>query len=202
MIRWDRRPPLPAWLCQGDHGAVSHLQREPSQCSLRRSGSTWRRTSSRCTVSAAPADKSSVEGSAGPRCCRFRRYGAMLGWPGGRLGGISKRGDAYLRRLLIHGARTALRWRRARAVDGSTWVRGLLERRPPNIAAVAIANKTARIAWAVLARDGRTVRRQRLKLPDRSEPKLARPARLRRRDGERGQPGPAKSEGEQGVRAR
>lgn len=70
-----------------------------------------------------------------------------------RLGGISKRGDAYLRRLLIHGARTALRWRQGRAVDGSGWVRSLLDRRPPNIAAVAIANKTARIAWAMLVRD-------------------------------------------------
>ena len=68
------------------------------------------------------------------------------------LGGISKRGDAYLRRLLIHGARTALRWRHGRAVNGSGWVRGLLDRRPPNIAAVAIANKTARTAWALLAR--------------------------------------------------
>jgi transposase len=70
-----------------------------------------------------------------------------------RLGGISKRGDAYLRRLLIHGARTALRWRGGSAAAGSTWIRGLLDRRPPNIAAVAIANKTARIAWAVLVRD-------------------------------------------------
>lgn len=69
-----------------------------------------------------------------------------------RLGGISKRGDAYLRRLLIHGARTALRWRKAGAIDASGWVRGLLDRRPPNVATVAIANKTARIAWAVLVR--------------------------------------------------
>ena len=69
-----------------------------------------------------------------------------------RLGSISKRGDASLRRLLIHGARTALRWRKIRAIDGSSWVGRLLDRRPANVATVAIANKTARIAWAVLVR--------------------------------------------------
>lgn len=69
-----------------------------------------------------------------------------------RLGGISKRGDAYLRRLLIHGARTALRWRTIRAIDGSSWVGRLLDRRPADVATVAIANKKAHIAWAVLVR--------------------------------------------------
>ena len=63
-----------------------------------------------------------------------------------RLGGISKRGDAHLRRLLIHGARTALRWRRTPAVERSGWVRARRDRRPPNVATVAIANETARIA--------------------------------------------------------
>jgi transposase len=63
------------------------------------------------------------------------------------LGGISKRGDGYVRTLLIHGARSLTRWRR----ESWKWLAGLLMRRPTNIAAVAIANKTARTAWAILA---------------------------------------------------
>lgn len=68
-----------------------------------------------------------------------------------RLGGISKRGDAYLRRLLIHGARTVVRWQGTRKTGGSEWLQGLLVRRHVNVAAVAVANKNARIAWAVLS---------------------------------------------------
>jgi transposase len=65
-----------------------------------------------------------------------------------RLGGISKRGDGYVRTLLVHGARSITRWRR-----GSwRWLAGLMERRPTNVAVVAIANKTARTAWALLAK--------------------------------------------------
>ena len=65
-----------------------------------------------------------------------------------RMGGISKRGDAYLRTLLVHGARSVTRWRRR----SWGWLAGLMARRPTNVAAVAIANKTARTAWALLAR--------------------------------------------------
>jgi transposase len=67
-----------------------------------------------------------------------------------RLGGISKRGDAYLRRLLIHGARATVHRVRSHQVPGA-WITGLLARRHFNIATVALANKTARIAWAVMA---------------------------------------------------
>ena len=66
-----------------------------------------------------------------------------------RLGGISKRGDAYLRKLLIHGARAAVHRVRSHQVPGA-WIAGLLARRPFNVATVALANKTARIAWAVM----------------------------------------------------
>lgn len=66
-----------------------------------------------------------------------------------RLGGISKRGDGYVRTLLVHGARSITRWRRA----SWSWLAGLMARRPTNVAAVAIANKTARTAWALLAKD-------------------------------------------------
>jgi transposase len=64
------------------------------------------------------------------------------------LGGIRKRGDGYVRTLLIHGARSLTRWRR----KSWQWLAELLMRRPTNVAAVAIANKTARTAWAILAR--------------------------------------------------
>src|SRR5262249_37589370 len=67
-----------------------------------------------------------------------------------RLGGISKRGNQYLRRLLINGASANLR--RSKATNADPWVIGLRRRRPPLVVAVALANKTARIAWAVMHR--------------------------------------------------
>jgi transposase len=67
-----------------------------------------------------------------------------------RLGGISKRGDRYLRKLLIHGARAAVYRVRSNQTTGR-WITGLLARRHFNVATVALANKTARIAWAVMA---------------------------------------------------
>ena len=66
-----------------------------------------------------------------------------------RMLGISKRGDTYLRTLLIHGARSALSHARA----PSAWQFRLSSRRPPNVVAVALANKTARTIWALLAHD-------------------------------------------------
>src|SRR5205814_2142489 len=67
-----------------------------------------------------------------------------------RLLGISKRGDVYLRKLLVHGARATLRWVGLKADRRSQWLRGLLERRGKNKTAVALANKNARIAWVLL----------------------------------------------------
>jgi transposase len=69
-----------------------------------------------------------------------------------RLGGISKQGDRYLRRLLVVGARTVIRYARSQAPVGVPWIVALLGRRPALVAAVALANKMARIAWAILAR--------------------------------------------------
>ena len=71
-----------------------------------------------------------------------------------RLGGISKRGNPYLRRLLIVGAHAVLRWTRRGKGMQTAWLLGLIERRPANVVAVAIANKMARIAWALMARGG------------------------------------------------
>jgi len=69
-----------------------------------------------------------------------------------RLLGISKRGDAYLRTLLIHGARAVLRYSADKNDPLSRWVQRLCARRNKNIAAVALANKTMRMAWALLSR--------------------------------------------------
>jgi hypothetical protein len=68
-----------------------------------------------------------------------------------KLLGISKRGNPYLRKILIHGARAAvLRIKRDRALIGP-WLDGLDARAPKNVVVVAMANKLARIAWAVLS---------------------------------------------------
>jgi transposase len=69
-----------------------------------------------------------------------------------RLGRTSKRGDKYIRCLLISGAVAVLRHTRNRTTKDAAWVRGLLARRPTKVAAVALANKSARIAWAVMIR--------------------------------------------------
>lgn len=68
-----------------------------------------------------------------------------------RLLGISKRGNKYLRTLLIHGARAALPHLAARDNTLGAWLRQLLARVHRNVAVVALANKLARIVWAVLA---------------------------------------------------
>ena len=67
---------------------------------------------------------------------------------------ITKKGDRYLRTLLIHGARAALPSLAGSATPLGVWLRGLQARAHPNVVAVALANKLARIAWAVL-RTGR-----------------------------------------------
>ena len=74
-----------------------------------------------------------------------------------RLGRISKQGNPYIRRLLVIGATSMLRYARAKTAPGAYWVNGLLERRPARLVTVAMANKTARIAWALLTK-GETYR--------------------------------------------
>jgi transposase len=73
-----------------------------------------------------------------------------------RLGAISKQGDRYLRRLLVIGATAVIRHARTHP-DKHPWLMQLLARRPAKVVAVALANKMARIAWAVLAK-GETYR--------------------------------------------
>ncbi|MDQ4222801.1 IS110 family transposase, partial [Pseudomonas aeruginosa] len=110
-----------------------------------------------------PFSASAVAASAGDaRQFRTgRQFAAWLGLvprqhsTGGqqRVGNISKRGDTYLRTLLIHGARAVVRWCANKTDARSRWLQGLLQRRPANVVAVALANKNARILWALLSRE-------------------------------------------------
>lgn len=92
---------------------------------------------------------------------RGRDFAAALGLTprqhstGGRdcLLGISKRGDSYVRKLLAHGARAVLRHAAARDDALSQWRNALATRKHINVALVALANKTARVAWAVTRHD-------------------------------------------------
>lgn len=74
-----------------------------------------------------------------------------------RLGAISKMGDRYLRHLLVVGATAVLRYTKRQATTVSRWADRLRERKPARLVTVALANKIARIAWAVMAR-GETYR--------------------------------------------
>ncbi len=67
-----------------------------------------------------------------------------------RLGGISKRGDGYLRRLLVNSAHTVLLC--SKAAKTNPWIVSLRNRKPRLVVAVALANKTARVAWAIMSR--------------------------------------------------
>ncbi len=67
--------------------------------------------------------------------------------------GISKRGDTYLRTLLIHGARAAVASAKRKSDARSRWINAVAARRGANVAAVALANKNARVLWALMARD-------------------------------------------------
>ena len=69
-----------------------------------------------------------------------------------RLGRITKMGDRTIRRLLVTGALSVIRWGRPKAGFAERWIGKLVARKPLKLAAVALANKMARIVWAVLSR--------------------------------------------------
>jgi transposase len=91
-----------------------------------------------------------------------REFSAFLGLvprqnsSGGKdkLGRISKMGDGYLRKLLVVGATSVIRRARTGSSTSAAWINALLARRPARVVTVAMANKTARIVWAILARGG------------------------------------------------
>lgn len=70
-----------------------------------------------------------------------------------RLGGITKKGDGYIRKLLVIGANAVLRFARKGSARSTMWASSLLSRKPHKVVAVALANKMARISWALLARN-------------------------------------------------
>lgn len=69
-----------------------------------------------------------------------------------RLGGISKQGDRYLRRLLVVGATAVMRHVKDKPTPMADWIRKLSEKKPFRVVSVALANKLVRIAWVVLTR--------------------------------------------------
>jgi transposase len=70
-----------------------------------------------------------------------------------KLFGINKRGNSYLRRLFVHGARAVLQQSAKQSSGLSSWLAQLTTRTHRNVVAVALANKLARMAWAVLAKN-------------------------------------------------
>lgn len=110
-----------------------------------------------------PITASALVASIGDATCfkNGRQLAAWLGLvprqhsSGGKptLGGISKRGDPYLRTLLIHGARSVVRVATNKTARTYLWATSLVERRNKNIAAVALANKNTRIVWALLTQN-------------------------------------------------
>ena len=71
-----------------------------------------------------------------------------------RLGKISKQGDQYLRWLLVAGAMSVIMHAKRRGTTNQAWLADMIARKPAKVAAVALANKTARIVWALLRHGG------------------------------------------------
>ena len=72
-----------------------------------------------------------------------------------RLGSISKQGDRYLRSLFVAGALSVIRYAKIHGTKHRPWLTALLARRPTKVAAIALANKLARMAWAMMAKGER-----------------------------------------------
>jgi transposase len=72
-----------------------------------------------------------------------------------RFVGISKHDDGYLRRLLVHGARAIVGWRKCSAVHRTPWIEHCWSAGPMNVATVAYASKLARVAWSIMMRGSR-----------------------------------------------
>ena len=72
-----------------------------------------------------------------------------------KLGGISKQGDRYLRSLFVSGALAVIRYAKKRGSKNRPWLAALLARKPTKVAAIALANKIARMAWAMMAKGER-----------------------------------------------
>jgi transposase len=83
------------------------------------------------------------------------RHSGTGGAKNNKLGGISKRGDAYLRQLLVHGSRSVIQRIDRREDAGAAWIKRIRDKGGWNKACVALANKNARIIWALLTSEGK-----------------------------------------------
>ena len=168
LLRRRGRPHMPLHARSALHGLAAQLRALASEIDrLETQILAWHRadaTSRRlATIPGIGPITASAISAAVPDASLFRsgrQFAAWLGLTpranssGGkeRLGGITKQGDGYLRRLLVVGATAVMRMARKNAAR-QPWMAQLLERKPAKIATVALANKTARIAWAVMSRN-------------------------------------------------
>jgi len=150
-------------LLHGLHRELSHLDDRIAEYDVRIAGLAQRSEAYRQVMSIpgiGPLTATALVAAAGDAKA-FRNGREMAAWLGlvpkqhstggkARLLGISKRGDAYLRKLLIHGARAVLRVASRKQDRRSRWATSLSERKHVNVAAVALANKNVRTAWALL----------------------------------------------------
>ena len=174
------RRAIPFWLEDADNG-LSGLMREllfDLLNDLRRFDERVERLNSQIALSVKNdpiAQKLSTIKGIGPLGCSAlavelgnaaafkngRQFAASLGLvprqhsTGGKekLLSISKRGDSYVRTLLTHGARTVIRHAKSKQDPLSNWINDLSMRKHPNVVAIALANKNARIAWAIIAKN-------------------------------------------------
>lgn len=163
----DEQCPVPALLRGELLGQLEGLRALTNRISeLERQIGSWQRRETECQrIAAIPGvgllSATAVVATVGDaRSFRSgREFAAFLGLvprqsgTGGRIKllGISKRGDPYLRTLLIHGARTVLNGQSRPGRPPDPWLNALLARRPKNVAIVALANKMARTIWALMA---------------------------------------------------
>ena len=166
----DRIPPLARTCLEGLARQLLSLEREISTAEQRIHA--WHRASEdsrrlETTPGIGPITASALTASITDPSI-FRSGRGMAAWIGlvprqtstggkERMGRISKQGDQYLRWLLVAGAMTVIRHARRRGTT-DPWLAGLIAHKPTKVAAVALANKNARIAWALL-RQGGTYRR-------------------------------------------
>lgn len=158
---------LPGEIVQGVRDQLGRIERfEQDIVEVERRIRTWQRQDAACrAISDVPGigklTATAIVATVGDaKAFRSgREFAAFLGLvprqsgTGGkiRLGAISKRGDPYIRTLMIHGARSVL----YHGKEPTDWQKRIQERRPANVAVVALANKIARTVWAILAHDDR-----------------------------------------------
>jgi len=156
---------LPAMLIDSLREAWNDLERLDKQIAeIERHLQTWMKEDKACTAIAAIPGvglltaTATVASMGDAKAFKSgREFAAWLGLVPKQIGtggkiqllGISRRGDTYVRTLLIHGARSVL----FHAKHAGTWAEQIQKRRPPNVVTVALANKMARTIWAVLAHD-------------------------------------------------